>query len=539
MTQISQRSMQFFRNLSCYLLVLVFHFNLLSAQTSLEQNRRYDSIFYDTAVRISAQDIGRAAEIADSLYQNSSADLHKLKALMLSADLLEKQNKREQAIAYVLRAESIANTIGNFQWQARIYGFLSTQYRIIGLIDQGKRYLEKGLKISDKITPKSASDQYKGMVYQEMAHYAMHGHDYKEAIRLLNKVALFFSDINDVRLRTFFFGNNEEMLGRSYLGLKKYDAATQHYNKALKFLKDADAGESQWAGMTYHGLGKIALENDRLQKSLQYLKKAETIADHVAHVSLQELVYRDLGNYYKITGDLDNYLHYNTKYLNSLNQHLKSTRVASNGAINRMYDDKLANSSVLNVIITVVIVLLIFSLLLYYFTRRRRKRQEQMYKATIAKLQSRKEEAKPVEVSMDKAKGNRFMPEETELALLRKLEEFETNNEFTNPNLSLSSLSVDLNTNTKYLSYIINTRKNKDFNNYVNDLRVYYIINVIQNNPVYLNYKISYMSKESGFSSHSKFTNIFKNTTGLTPSAFLKQVKMSNEEQNRSPESVS
>src|SRR5690606_11609613 len=353
-----------------------------------------------------------------------------------------------------------------------------------------------------------------------------------EAVKLLNRVELFFSDIKDPQLRNYFFGNNEEMLGRSYLGLKQYDAASQHYNQALKFLNDANAGESQWAGMTYHGLGKIALENKQYQKSLHYLKKADTIAELVDHTYLKGLVYRDLGSYYKEMGDLDNYLHYNTKYLSNTNQKMQSTKAASNGAINRMYNDQIANISVLHMVITVIIILLIFSVLLYYLTRRKRKREKLMYKATIAKLKAYREEVVPVEVVLNKAKENRFMPEETELALLRKLEAFEINNEFTNPNLSLSSLSVDLQTNTKYLSYIINTHKKKDFNNYINDLRVYYIINVIRNTPVYLNYKISYLSKESGFSSHSKFTSIFKKTTGLTPSAFLNQVKMSNEQKN-------
>ena len=117
------------------------------------------------------------------------------------------------------------------------------------------------------------------------------------------------------------------------------------------------------------------------------------------------------------------------------------------------------------------------------------------------------------------------MPLETEKTLLKKLKKFETKNEFINPDLNLSLLAVDLKTNTKYLSHIINTHKKKDFNNYVNELRIFYIIQKIQEDPKYLNYKISYLSKESGFSSHSKFATVFKNTTGLTPSAFLHQVR--------------
>ena len=124
------------------------------------------------------------------------------------------------------------------------------------------------------------------------------------------------------------------------------------------------------------------------------------------------------------------------------------------------------------------------------------------------------------------------MSEETELAILRQLEEFETELGFINPNLSLASLAGELKTNTKYLSYVINKHKRKDFSNYVNDLRVYYFINLIEETPINLNYKISYLSKECGFSSHSRFATVFKNTIGVTPSVFLNQLKAKSMEEN-------
>src|SRR5690606_28952841 len=137
----------------------------------------------------------------------------------------------------------------------------------------------------------------------------------------------------------------------------------------------------------------------------------------------------------------------------------------------------------------------------------------------------------PYAISFSSKKMERLMSEETELTILRKLEEFETQLGFTNPNLSLASLAGELKTNTKYLSYVINIHKNKDFSNYINDLRVYYFINLIEETPVNLNYKISYLSNECGFSSHSRFATVFKNTTGVTPSAFLNQLKAKNLEE--------
>src|SRR5690606_8859806 len=115
----------------------------------------------------------------------------------------------------------------------------------------------------------------------------------------------------------------------------------------------------------------------------------------------------------------------------------------------------------------------------------------------------------------------RLMPLDTETELLKKLEKFENDNEFLNNNLSLALLSANLNTNTKYLSHIINKHKKKDFSSYINELRILYIVQKIKKDPNYHNYKISYLASECGFSSHSKFATVFRNTTGLTPSSFL------------------
>lgn len=105
--------------------------------------------------------------------------------------------------------------------------------------------------------------------------------------------------------------------------------------------------------------------------------------------------------------------------------------------------------------------------------------------------------------------------------ILKKLLLFEEGTKYTDRNFNLSALSVKLKTNTKYLSYIINKYKKKDFNSYINELRILYIIKKMENNPAYLNYKISYLADECGFSSHSKFTAVFKSVVGMSPSRFM------------------
>ena len=97
--------------------------------------------------------------------------------------------------------------------------------------------------------------------------------------------------------------------------------------------------------------------------------------------------------------------------------------------------------------------------------------------------------------------------------------------------MSLSVLAGLLETNTKYLSYVINNHKKKSFQHYINGLRIQYIIQKLRNDPVYRQYKIAVLSEESGFSSPNKFSMVFKKFTEITPSQFIKyldETKVSN-----------
>lgn len=67
--------------------------------------------------------------------------------------------------------------------------------------------------------------------------------------------------------------------------------------------------------------------------------------------------------------------------------------------------------------------------------------------------------------------------------------------------------------------------KGKDFNNYINELRIRYIIRKFQTDSSYLSYKLAYIAEQAGFSSHSKFAAIFKNFTGLSPSVFIAHIR--------------
>lgn len=125
-----------------------------------------------------------------------------------------------------------------------------------------------------------------------------------------------------------------------------------------------------------------------------------------------------------------------------------------------------------------------------------------------------------------------FIPQETEQALLNKLKRFESSTRFTNNDMSLAVLSGQFETNTKYLSEIINKHYQVNFNTYINKLRINYIVEKLKSDPNFINYKISHLAETCGFSSHSTFATIFKSITGIAPITFIEFLKKERDTSN-------
>nr|WP_305050598.1 AraC family transcriptional regulator [Elizabethkingia bruuniana] len=117
-----------------------------------------------------------------------------------------------------------------------------------------------------------------------------------------------------------------------------------------------------------------------------------------------------------------------------------------------------------------------------------------------------------------------IMTHATEQKLLLRLREFENSTLFTKKNISLSYLATYCGANTRYISYIINTYKKKDFNNYINELRIKYIVFKLEKIPHYRKYKVATLAEEAGFSSPNKFATVFKKEVSVSPSLYIKHL---------------
>ena len=109
-------------------------------------------------------------------------------------------------------------------------------------------------------------------------------------------------------------------------------------------------------------------------------------------------------------------------------------------------------------------------------------------------------------------------------AVLLRLNAFEQNKGFLNNRVSLTSLSKSLETNSSYLSKIINHSKGKTFKNYLNDLRVAYAHELLSSDPSQRRYTIEALAFDFGFKSAENFSKKFKAAYGLYPSKFMKSL---------------
>ena len=117
------------------------------------------------------------------------------------------------------------------------------------------------------------------------------------------------------------------------------------------------------------------------------------------------------------------------------------------------------------------------------------------------------------------------LPDEVVQSILERLTRFETSYKFTNKQYTLSSLAKELQTNSAYLSKIINAEKKTSFAHYMNKLRIDYAIEKLKEDTVLRSYTIKAIANEFGFNTAQSFSNAFYKQTGIYPSYFIKQLE--------------
>ncbi len=529
-----------------------------------DNKKNFDSVYYYTATTLSAQNTAQALKKADSLLNHATDSLQKVKSMMLLATLYNRTGHYADALVYAVNGEKLAGKIKDREWQIRIAGFLSTTFRDLGLIEEGKKYIKLAEALSKEVGTPPLVQMF---IHQEKAYYEIDDSSYTKALEEITGATRLLEAIADGKGSSIFKATCYQLAGYCYMKLDSFNQAELSLNKALQVLAGQ---ESELKGFIFQNIGELALKQKQYMRSFQYLDSALRYTTSSDNFNLKAATYESLKDYYIVKGDNKKALEFQSLYTELVEHYTALGKTVSNELTEKL-NDKLSQSTsdgyrlyyIAALLILAVISFLVYSLrignqqrkkYLAYFNRLQEAGSPtavthpsplgggQAFSMQIDpadhedfSLESKNEEDSGEQdgaaAFQETLPGNRNkkvgfgIAKETECRVLNDLNTLEQELFFLQNDITLPFLAATLKINHKYLSSIINRHKGKDFNNYINELRINYIIQKLQDNPSYQDYKIAYLSHESGFSTHSKFTAAFKNITGLSPSTFIKNLK--------------
>jgi AraC-like DNA-binding protein len=271
-------------------------------------------------------------------------------------------------------------------------------------------------------------------------------------------------------------------------------------------------------------------------KAVPYFKKVEKVFIEKGYIrpDLRE-VFELMLKYYKKENNLKSQLYY-------IDQLLKADSVLTDantylmGKIHKQYDtteiliekekiqQQLVKEKYYDVILISVVVVL-FSAVIYgtynhFETKKRNKIKFDLLLEKNEKSTFQKQSPDKFEIT--------DISQETVQQIIKHLEKFERDKKFLHKEATLATLTVRFNTNSKYLSKVIYHRSGKRFADYINDLKIDYLVELLRNSSAHRKYSISSLAQEAGFTSTPRFTNAFHSKTGISFSYFLKQLRKEN-----------
>ncbi|WP_299433861.1 AraC family transcriptional regulator [uncultured Aquimarina sp.] len=298
--------------------------------------------------------------------------------------------------------------------------------------------------------------------------------------------------------------------------IEKRNTYTEAYNLIEAYLH---------IGLSYKGL-------DNQEKAIKNFMKTDSIAETQNHF-IPELItaHKELVNHYKSKNDKTNQLKYINKLLKS-DSILTSNYKIVGDQLFREFDTREliqekeqaiaflekenSKTSIKNLVTSGLLILSIIIASFYFYRQR-------LYKQRFLKLVA--DQSTDDAFKKSKNTDNRLaISEEITQHLIECLQQFEDSKEFLNPDINMSSLAKSFNSNSNYLSKVINKHKGKNFTQYMNDLRVDYVIDKLKNDPIFRKYTVLALAQEIGFNNPESFSKAFYKNAGIYPSYFIREL---------------
>lgn len=317
--------------------------------------------------------------------------------------------------------------------------------------------------------------------------------------------------------------------GQNHYFRRDYDLAATKLKKSIPGIVDNDDYANVAVANFY--IGKSYWDLKKYSESLPYLKKVVKVFDEKEYIrpDLREN-FELLIRYYKKKNDSRQVLRYVDKLLQA-DSVLVKTHDNLYDTIHKNYDTKELVLEKQNIEKRLSMerstkkqlgigasLLFCTSVILITAYEKNRRRQNRIFRKL---MDEKKEVVKPVKNTSKELE----IAQETIDKVLRLLGKWERSRRFLEADITQTSLAVYLETNIRYVSDIILYHRGKKFTEYVNDLKVDYIIEQLKSDRLKRMYTHEALAKEAGFSTTQRFVVAFKARTGISPNFFSAKIR--------------
>ena len=436
----------------------------------------------------------------------------------------DSKNNHKKALDNYLLAHKAADVVGNSMLSLLMKENISIIKSSIGEYEAALKYSND---LWNNIKNDHSSNDYLDMLFSR---------SYRHAHLKNLDSARYYNELGVNAIKRY---NKPNRLNNKFIYLQGliyyYD---EDFRKALSKLKSSlntfeELNDNQSLASTYFFVGNSYMKINEIDKGVEYLKKMDSIfVNHNLLLPYCRKGYQLLISHYKNKNNIQDQLNFTNRLIS-----FDSLINANYKSLSKTIYEKFEIPNTINekeilierlketdnkkgYFIYFLILVIILSILGLVYNYNRRKKEAEKLKNLIAEIEDEKEsdqkETKESDYTIDK---------ELVSKILLDLEKFELRNDFLNKNLSLASLAKKCNTNQRYLSNIINQSKKKSFRNYINDLRIDYVIEQLEKNSELKKYSIEGIANEVGFKTGRAFSNAFKKKTGKYPSVYVNDLK--------------
>ena len=404
--------------------------------------------------------------------------------------VLTRMNQLDKAIEI---SEHMLKTIHhtsfvNSENHVRIYTTVNDVYLAKEMYDKVLYYADKGIEISKRIDFKlGLLDLYikKGMVFYHQKNYP------KALDYLIKSEKILLTE--DIESKFFPTVNTNYFMASCYYQQQKYDQAIIYARKSIDALEESDKNKEPVIQL------HLLLANCYRAKK-QYERALFWNDEYVR-----------LNRYYQINKDKT----VNKIYKKEARELESQIDVLQSEMIKESRSKYVTNG------VLVTICLLLIGIVGIYFKKQRKS------KIAFVQLVEKIDQLEAKEtVKDDKVFTKELNIDDQKVKdILHKLDKLEEQGYFLKSDCNLRGMAKKVKSNATYLSKIISTYKMKNFNEYINDLRIEYVLRRLKKDKKFRSFSIKSIATEIGYKSDNSFTKHFRAKTGINPSYYIKNLE--------------